>query len=432
MRFSHILTVAALIFSCLLSARLAFAQELTIIQGGLLIDGTGRAPLQNSQVVIRGNQIEHVGPLGSFPIPAGARRIDARGKTILPGFVDLHFHIADDPTLVPLFVARGVTSARDPGAWIEYFEPVKQWEQANGIAAPRLFLCGPHLDGPGPAYPADSVVILSPEEARLRVQRQVAQGATAIKVYFRLPLASIRAAAEEAHLLEIPVTAHLEIIDVRDAVEAGVNGIEHITSLGLPLVPPIEAEKYRQAVLANNDARRMGRYRMWASIDPHSQAALDLARFLSARKIFVDPTLAVFERQPGDKGEEIDMMVRAVANMKTYVGVLHQAGVPIVVGSHSDVPHAARGLAYHRELELLVESGLKPIDVLVAATKTGAQFLGRDRDLGTIEKGKLADILIVDGNPLQDIRNARNVSVVIADGRVIDPKQIPQLTVTKK
>lgn len=419
-------------FSVCLTATLAFAQDLTIIEGGLLIDGTGRAPLENAQVLIHGNRIERVGSLDSFPIPAGARTVNARGKTILPGYVDLHFHIADDPTLVPLFLARGITSARDPGAWIEYFEPVKHWQRTTGIPAPRLFLCGPHLDGPGPAYPGDSVVILSPEEARLRVRQQVAQGATAIKVYFRLPLASIRAAAEEAHALEVPVTAHLEIIDVRDAVEAGVNGIEHVTSLGLPLVSPIEAEKYRQAVLANNDARRMGRYRTWASIDPRSQAALDLARFLSVRKIFVDPTLAVFERQPGDKGEEIDVMVRAVANMKAYVGVLHQAGVPIVVGSHSNVPHAARGLAYHRELELLVESGLKPMDALVAATKIGAQFLRRERDLGTVEEGKLADILIVDGNPLQDIRNARNVSLVIADGRMIDPKQIPGLVVAKK
>jgi imidazolonepropionase-like amidohydrolase len=247
-----------------------------------------------------------------------------------------------------------------------------------------------------------------------------------------LPLASVRAAAEEAHAHQIPVTAHLEIINVMDAVEAGIDGVEHITSLGLPLISPIEAEKYRQAVLANNNARQMGRYQMWASINPRSEASLALARLLASKKTFVDPTLAVFERQPGDKGENIDVMVRAVANMKAYVGVLHQAGVRIVVGSHSDVPHAPRGLAYHRELELLVESGMKPMETLVAATRVGAQFLGREHDLGTVEPGKLADILIVDANPLEDIRNARRVSSVIVDGRLLDPNRIPALKPSQK
>ncbi|HEV8130293.1 MAG TPA: hypothetical protein VGQ81_03515 [Acidobacteriota bacterium] len=170
----------ALVLACCLLSISAFAQETTLLQGGLLIDGTGRAPLPNAQILIRGNRIERVGAAGSFAVPDGTRQIDARGKTILPGFVDLHFHIADDPTLVPLFVARGITAARDPGAWMEYFEPVKRWQQDHGIPAPRLFLCGPHLDGPGPAYPKDSVVILSPDEARLWVRRQVAQGASAI------------------------------------------------------------------------------------------------------------------------------------------------------------------------------------------------------------------------------------------------------------
>ncbi len=400
-----------------------------LLTGGRLIDGTGRAPVENVDVLVRGKRIERIGSAGSLTAPAAARRIDVRGKTLLPGFVDLHFHIADDISLVPLFLARGVTSARDPGAWMELFGPVRSWQRAHAapIPGPRLFLCGPHLDGPGPAYPKDSVVILSPEEARLWVRGQVAQGATAIKVYYRLPLESIRAAAAEAHRLRVPVTAHLEIINVMDAVEAGVDGIEHITSLGLALIPPMEAEKYRQAVLADNRARNMGRYRMWAGIDPRSERASALARFLAARRVFVDPNLAVFERRPGDKGEDPEVAARGWENMKAYTGVLHRAGVPIVVGSHSSVPHAPRGLAYHRELELLVDAGMKPMEALVAATRTGARFLAREHDLGTVEEGKLADILVVDGDPLADIRHARNVTTLVVDGQLLDPKKIPPL-----
>jgi imidazolonepropionase-like amidohydrolase len=380
------------------------------------------------QLLVSGNRIERMGPAGSFPAPADARTIDAAGKTVLPGFFDAHFHIADDVTLVPAFVARGITSARDPGAWMELFEPVKKWQQENHVPAPRLFLCGPHLDGPGPAYPTDSVVILSPPEARRVVQKQVAQGATAIKVYFRLPVESIHQASYEAHRLGVPVTAHLEIIDPRDAVEAGVDGIEHITSLGIALIPPMEAERYRQAILKENNARRDGRYEMWARINPESPQALELARFLAKHGTYVDPNLAVFERQPGDKQENIEMHVKGFRNMLAYVGVLHREGVPIVVGSHSNAPHAPRGLAYHREMELLVEAGMTPMQVLVAATRTGARFFRRERDLGTIEEGKLADLVIVDGNPLEDIRKTRNVVSVIVDGRPLDPAEVLKLT----
>jgi imidazolonepropionase-like amidohydrolase len=312
---------------------------------------------------------------------------------------------------------------------MELFEPVRRWEKENKIPGPRLFLCGPHLDGPNPAYPKDSVVILSPEEARLIVRREVGRGATAIKVYFRLPLESIRAAADEAHRLRVPVTAHLEIVDVRSAVEAGLDGVEHITSLGLALIPPREAEKYRQQVLADNNARREGRYRMWASIDPHSPQAEELARFLAERKVFVDPNLAVFERRPDAADENSEMKVLATKHMKEYVGVLHRAGVRIVAGSHSNVDYAPRGFAYHRELETLVEAGMSPMEVLVAATKTGAQFLGREHDLGTVEEGKLADLLVLDKDPLNDISNTRSISTVIVDGRVLDANKIPPLAV---
>lgn len=407
------------------------AQPTVLLDGGTLIDGTGAEPVGNAQVLIGGGRIARVGPQGSFEVPPDARRIDTTGKFLTPGFVDLHFHMADDLTLVPSFLAHGITSARDPGAWMELFEPLRNWQESNNMPGPRLFLCGPHLDGPNPAYPKDSVVILSPEEARRWVRGQIHAGATAIKVYFRLPLESIRAAAEEAHRYRIPVTAHLEIIDARDAVNAGVDGIEHITSLGTALVPPMEAERYRQAILKDNNARRDGRYRIWAKIDPESDRARDLAKLLAERKIFVDPNLAVFERRPDPKDPLSEAKVRATANMKRYVGVLHRAGVPIVVGSHSNVPYAERGWAYQRELETLVEAGLTPMQTLAAATKVGARFLGREDEIGTIEQGKLADIVILDKDPLADIANTRSVSKVIVGGQIIDPAAVPALATSR-
>ena len=404
----------------------AFAEQPLLLDGPTLIDGSGSQPLRDAQVLIAGGHIAAVGSRGSFEVPADARTLDLAGKFVTPGFVDLHFHIEDDPSLVPAFVAHGVTAARDPGAWMELFEPVREWQRRHGIAAPRLHLCGPHLDGPNPAYPMDAKVILSPEEARRWVRSEIGRGATGIKVYFRLPLESIRAAAEEADRLRVPVTSHLEIIDVRDAVDAGVDGVEHITSLGLALVPPMEAERYRQEVLADNNARREGRYRIWAMVDPTGPQARALARFLAERQVFVDPNLAVFERRPDAEDPASATKVKATENMKRYVGVLHDAGVPIVVGSHSNAPYAERGFAYHRELETLVEAGLTPLETLTAATSVGARFLRRD-DLGLIAEGRLADLVVLDADPLADISNTRQVSLVIVGGQPLDPSDVPPL-----
>ncbi len=400
----------AVFFTC---QAVTLAQPL-VITGGTLIDGAGRPPVENAQILIRGERIERV---GKFPAPAGARVIDARGKWILPGFIDLHFHNGKSTDLAPLFLRNGITSARDPGNWNENFEPLKKLLREQNLPGPRLFLCGPHLDGEGPpAYPADSVILRGPEEARLQTRRQIADGATAIKVYFRLPLDSIRVVVEESHRLNVPVTAHLEIVNALDAIQAGVDGLEHITSLGTALVPPQEAEQYRQAVLKDNSARTMGRYRMWASIDFDSPRVAEALRVIGARRTFVDPNLAVFERRETDKGEDVPAMVRATANMKKMVGLIHRAGGRIVVGSHSSVPHAPRGYAYHRELEMLVESGLTPMEALVAATRTGAEFLWRENDLGTLEPGKLADVVILDADPLANISNCRKVSRVFVGG----------------
>ena len=423
-------TVFLLLSSAVIIAEstLSSGQEPTsiAIQADRLIDGTGGPPIEEAQILIRGNRIAKVGKVGSFIVPRDARRVDARGKTLLPGFVDLHFHMENRPEWARRFLAGGITSARDPGAWMEHFETIKQWQKENKIPGPRLFLCGPHLDGPGPAYPEDAVVMLSPDEARLQTRRQIEQGATAIKVYFRLPLDCIKAVIEEAHRLKVPVTAHLEIVNPIDAIEAGLDGIEHITSLGLALTPPEEGEKYRQAVLRDNDARRMGRYRMWASADLSGPAAHRLLQFLAARKTFIDPTLAVFEKRLGDEGEQTEMQAKGWENMKRFTGMIHKAGGRVVVGSHSDVPHADFGFAYQRELELLVEAGMTPMEALIAATKVGAEFLGRSDDLGSLEPGKLADLVVVDGNPLRDISVTRKVSLVMVDGVVVDRDKLVQ------
>jgi len=387
------------------------ATSVIAIVGASLIDGRGGPVVADSVVVIRGDRIVVVGKQGEVKIPPGAELIDAKGLMLLPGLIDSHFHIDGDDPLPALYLSHGVTSLRDPGQWIEAYDAARK----ASAPVPRLFLCGPHLDSPPPAYPADSFIVRDAEETRLAVNRFVDDGASAIKVYYRLPLALVKVAIETAHARGVPVMGHLEILDARDAIRAGIDGIEHATSFGTALLPLRDAEKYRQSVMADNNARREGRYQVWNSINLNTPQAESLFKLIVDHGVVISPTLAVFERQRGDKDTK-DLHVHAFKQMEAFVGLANKAGAKIVVGSHSDVPHAKRGWAYQRELELLVESGLTPMKALVAATMENARYFHIADRLGSIEAGKLADLVLVEGDPSKDISNMRRIKRVMLNG----------------
>jgi imidazolonepropionase-like amidohydrolase len=388
------------------------APQVIAIVGATLIDGRGGQPVRDSIVIVRGERIEQAGMRNTVRIPPNAEVLDARGLSLLPGLIDAHFHIDGDDPLPALSLSHGVTSLRDPGQWIEAYAAAR----AAPSPVPRLFLTGPHLDSPPAAYPADSFIVRDEEEARRAVNRFADEGASAIKVYFRLPLGLIKVIAETAHARGLPVTSHLEIVDAADAIRAGVDGVEHVTSFGTSLMPLRQAEKYRQAVLADNSARREGRYELWSEVDLRSPRASALMKLMVERGTFLSPTLAIFERQAGDK-DTTEMHLQGFKNMLAFVRVARRAGVRVVVGSHSAVPHAERGWAYQRELELLVEAGLTPMEAIVAATVENARFFRIEDRLGSIERGKLADLLLVEGDPSRDISVMRRINRVMLNGR---------------
>ncbi len=381
------------------------------VVGATLIDGRGGPAVADSVVIVRKDRIVAAGTRASVRVPAGAEVFEARGMTLLPGLIDAHFHIDGDDALPALFLSRGVTSLRDPGQWIEAYDAAS----AAPAPVPRLFLTGPHIDSPPPAYPADSYVVRDEAEARLAVKKFADQGASGFKVYFRLPVGLIRVVCEEAHRRGLPVTSHLEIVDAGDAIRAGVDGVEHVTSFGTALTPARDAEKYRQSVLADNAARREGRYEVWNRIDPAGARARALFKLMAERGTFLSPTLAIFERRAGDK-DTTDVHVNGYQKMLEFTARAWRAGVRVVVGSHSAVPHAERGWAYQRELELLVEAGLTPMQAIVAGTSQNARFFRVEERLGSVELGKLADLLLVEGDPLKDIRAMRNVRRVMLGG----------------
>jgi len=421
-RYFFTSAVAILVVAVLWLTVLGAQPRRLVLENLTLIDGTGAPPVTNARIVIEGERIRAAGRVNA---PAGAERIDLGGATVLPGLIDAHLHIENDPKLVLRQLAYGVTSFRDPGQWMEAFEPLKAMIAADRLPGPRYSMCGPHIDGENPAYPLDSYVARDPEEARRQAERAIAGGATAIKIYFRLPLESALAVIDVCRARRVASTAHLEILDARDLLRAGLNGLEHITSFAVSLMPPRDAEKYRQAVLKDNAARNEGRYRVFASVNLDGPEARDLFDVVRKTRPFVDATLAVFEVRPapGDKRFPPEMQAIAVKGfeqMKRLTLLLHRSGGRVVLGGHTSVRFAGRGEAPLRELELLVESGLTPMEAIQAATLNGARFLFREKDLGSLESGKLADLIVIPGDPLKDISALRRVDRVMVGGAWID------------
>lgn len=380
------------------------------LTGATLIDGRGGEPIRNALVIVMNDLIHYAGHAEGTDIPGDAEVVDLKGLTMLPGLIDAHYHNDYSKVMPPLFLSKGITSVRDPGAWMDFYDSVRM----EGKPIPRLFLTGPHIDMYPPAYPGNSYLVKDPEEGRLAVSLFASQGATAIKVYFRLSIDIIREICEAAHEEGIPVTAHLEITNARDAINAGLDGIEHITSFGTCLLPSRDVERYKQAVMADNDARKNGRYEAWNSIEMSNNPSVDsLVSFLAEKQTFITPTLAIFEKQSHDSDT---VQVNGFLNMLRFTGLAHKGGARIVVGSHTWVPYADTGFAYFREMELLQDAGMKPMEVIRAATIHNAEFLRIHERVGTIEKGKLADLMLVEGDPLTNINVMRNVKRVMLNG----------------
>ena len=419
------LLVALIVLGALASMSARQAAKPLVLDHVRIIDGTGAAPIEDGRIVVTGTEISASGPGASTPAPPGSERVDLTGKTVIPGLIDLHFHIENDPRLALRQLANGITSFRDPGQWNEKFVELRRTIAADGLPGPRIFATGPHIDGENPAYPADSVVARDPEEARRHAEVSVAEGATALKIYFRLPLASAKAVIGVCNAHSIPCTAHLEIVDAGELIAAGLHGIEHITSFGISLGPRLKAEAYRQAVLRNNDARRDGRYRLFADADLDSAHAKALYAVLRQRRPWVDATLAVFERRADTPAEGVTPeMARVMAlgfdKMKRLTRRVSLEGARVVMGGHTDVPFAGRGEAPWRELELLVDSGFTPLEAITAATGTAAGFLFRDRQLGTLRAAGQADLVVLRDNPALAISAVRTVERVMVAGRWID------------
>jgi imidazolonepropionase-like amidohydrolase len=373
------------------------------ITGARLIDGTDAGPIENATVVVRDGRIVAA---GHAPAPAGMRTIDARGATLLPGLWEMHAHFAQ-VEYGPAYLAAGVTTARDLGGEFEFLTAVRDAINHRQAVGPHLILAG-LVDGSGTGT-FGTTWADTPEQGRAVVAKYKAAGFAQMKIYNRIQPDVLRAIAAEAHRLGMTVTGHVpEGMTAVEGVEAGMDMINHFG----PITQTVRAMGLERAV-----------------------------EFFKQHHTVIDPTFAWGELLGRPKTTEIASFepgfAKAPYTLTSMIGTasgrgshledsfailraLHAAGVPIVSGTDKAVP--AHSL--HRELELYVEAGLTPMDVIQLATLGSARVMGMDGEVGSIEAGKRADMILVDGNPLEDFKALRKVTRVISNGRVLDPAEL--------
>lgn len=386
-----------------------------IISGARLIDGTGGSVIEQSAIVIQGEQIIAVGEQRSIDIPEGAEVIDATGKTIIPGLIDAHYHSVNNNPALETILKNGTTALRDPGHPFRFYQSLNF---AQG-PMPRVFLTGAHLDGFPGVYKQQAVLIQNEAHAQATVFEHVKNGGTGIKIYFRLPLKYFKPVVDAAHLAGIPVFAHLELVPADSAIYAGLDGIEHVTSLGVALASAEEAARFQDTVFKNSSARGEWRYRLWSNLDLNSAKTQNLIDLMVERGTYFVPTLAAFEKQAGSDGVE-DYQVKGFQNMMDFVRRAHQAGVRIVTSSHTWSPYADPGFTLQREMELLAEAGMSPMEVIQATTLKNAHYFRSAARIGSIEVGKLADLVLLNANPLENISLVKQVSGVMLHGKWVE------------
>jgi imidazolonepropionase-like amidohydrolase len=402
------------------------AQKMAIV-GGTLVDGTGRPAIPDSVVLVENGRIIAAGPGSQLKIPPGFQTIDARGKTVLPGLWDMHAHF-EQVEWGPIYLAAGATTVRDVGNEFEFITAVRDAVAGGRGLGPRLLLAGV-VDGTGPlALGVERVD--TPEQAKMWTDKYHDAGFGQMKIYSSVKLEELKDVATEAHRLGMTVTGHIpEGLNAYQAVEAGQDQINHIGYIADIMAPALP-----------DNATRLDYLKARGEMDMKSPESVKAIAFLVQHRIVVDPTLALMEfftantsRTPvsiepgvakvapelaailsetGPPSPQADLQEKVFQKEVEIVGALHKAGVPIIAGTDQTVP----GYSLYRELELYVQAGFTPIEAIQAATIVPARVMGLDKELGTVEPGKRADLILLDASPLESIHNIRSVKFVITGG----------------
>lgn len=463
--FATATVLSAAIPALALAQSLAFSPVTTVD----VREGVARAGMT---VVVTGDRITAVGPVNEIEIPAGARMIDATGKYLIPGLWDMHAHASRAsraPRFWPLLLAHGVTGMRDAGSYAESLLHWRALSESPGAVAPRIEITSPSLTGdsppPLPGMGGPFEISVADAAAAVDVVDSLAeQGIKVIKVYDGLPREAYFAVAERTKELGMSFIGHVPLsVTLAEASDAGQKSFEHVSDVWFSCVDEgrVAFANFAWASAFHgptSDAALAARGRLagaLASSEPDPRECGPLLERMEANGTWLTPTLTLLlgelqprrfdadprmrwipdsvrerwnarPRMPAEQEAEIGR--RMLTNAERAVAIAHDAGVPILAGTDaSDMPYIFAGSSLHDELSLYVEAGLTPLEALRTATINPARFLGRADELGTVEEGKLADLVLLDANPLEDITNTQRIRAVVADGRYLDRQALDAL-----
>ena len=425
----------------LISAPVAAAPRKVALVGGMLITGREEPPVHHAAVLIEGNRIVEAGPASRITIPAGTDVVDTRGRTMLPGLIDLHVHLIIlghgdydrwDPWIAEnrlvgrvmeisarQLLMAGVTSAVDLGGTLKESLSVRDRIRSGEIPGPRMWMSGPWITRDlGDYYTGldTQVLVDTPAEAARAVDRLAQAGVDVIKAYVGLKPEHYRAIVGAARRHRLKVHAHVyDPPDVRNALEAGVDVLTHAGSAG---TPPYDPDLVKAIVVKGTPVVITAAHRVWvypATLEFPERLQDPRLREDFGPQIWEEVQRSLIDFPRLDYFSETDReMFFGPASLKQWIA----AGAVMGMGTDSGTPMNFHTEALWRELKAHVDMGMPPQRVIAAATRVNARILGMEKDLGTIEPGKLADLIVVRGNPLFDIVALADVETVVKDGVV--------------
>ena len=444
-------------FSTLIHAQKPAAADLLVLNNVTVVDVRTGALQPDQTVILERNHIFSVGPSKSAKYPRNAASVNCRGLFLIPGLWDMHVHLvfgdwfpdAQEISL-PLFVANGITGVRDMGSELGIVQGWRNEIEARRLIGPRIYTPGPMLDGPKPRFPS-SVAIATPEDAHRAVADLKRRGVDFIKLQSLIPRDAVFAIVEEARKQEIPFEGHVpDAVRANEMSEAGMKSFEHLIGIFEGSSPAeddfLKGNKTEGKFLATYDAARaaslaamLAKNQTWQCptlVWERGGNLIDVSDFSKDARVKYVPaswknkTWKRFTEEitQGYGTDDLATRQKFIDKELEVVGMLHKAGVPFLAGT--DTPagvHIFPGYSLHEELQRFVAAGFSPLEALQTATINPARFFGREDQIGTVEKGKLADLVLLSANPLGDIANTQKIAGVILNGRYFYRAEIDKM-----
>lgn len=411
-----------------------------------VIDATGAPAQSGMTVLITDSRISKISKTKKTKVAGGVQIIEGSGKFLIPGLWDMYAHLGEKKDSWDLFIANGVTSLRVNLGFPDFHEWRKEIS-AGELIGPRMIIASRLADGPTPGRQYSLADIHNEEEGREFVRKAGKEGADFIKIGTYLSRDAYFAIVDEGKKQGIPVSGHVPLsVSAVEVSDAGQKSIDH--SYCVKLACSSEEEEFRKRLMELVPTYK-DRFKFYADVDYSEHKAVELFAHLIKNGTFVCPTLAVWSEIAFRSREEVanDSRLKFVPSWKVdrwsqmaieiekeklmdslktnrqksldIVGAMSRAGVELLAGTDAGMPYCINGFSLHDELALFVRAGLSPMEALRTATYNPAKFFGKLDSMGTIEQGKAADLILLESNPLEDIRNTQKIAAVVIDGKIL-------------